>query len=161
MNGSVDELYLSELHSRSRGEEQSSLSSFGAGGEDELGTVVAVVTDPTGGIRDASDEFRPELGMPERFLQQLRRERAEYEDSDSVEAHNGAVEKLNLKDLYREHLEEDDEARNSIEEFANRVVSGEEIKLVCFEKPPKWCHRHALVEKIREQANSLSDSSEV
>lgn len=152
--GEVQETYLSDLHSRRTEDEQSSFSDFTNSDVDEdLGTAIAVVTDPTGGIIEASDEFIPELGMPEKELNNFRAYRSSLDIEDSKKKHNIAVEETDLEESYRKHLRTDEEAIQKIEDLSKRVAEGEDITLVCFEKEPKWCHRHILVEEIESSVN--------
>lgn len=157
MTGTVNEMYLSELHSHNSDDGQQALSQFMTDDStDEVGTAIAVVTDPVGGIVDASDEFIPELGMPSEKLNAIRSRRSEFEekdDVDDVEAHNMAVAEEDVEEYYRDYL--DSSAKDSVNELAQRVVDGETITLVCFEKEPKWCHRHILCEVIEERVAEL------
>lgn len=151
MSGEVREMYLSELHSHNTSEDQMSFSEFTGEDTDELGTTIAVVTDPTGGITDAADEFIPELGMPEDELNLFRSTRSELNFDDGVKRHNTAVEEVNLEQRYRDYIQSNSEAQERVSELAERVSNGETITLVCFEKDPKWCHRHILKEHIEEE----------
>lgn len=150
MTGTVDELYLSALHSRISDEDQQSLREFTSGDDTSgrLGTTIAAVRDPVGGIVEASDELRTELGMPEDYLNSLRIQRAQLDMDDDIQKHNTAVEQLDLESKYRDHLNSTDEAHASVRELARRVRNDEDITVVCFEKSPKWCHRHVLKEEI-------------
>lgn len=154
MTGEVNETYLSDLHSRTTDENQSSFTDFVEDAEeDDLGTKIAVVSDPTGGIVEASDEFIPELGMPENELNNFRRVRNNIDIEDDVKRHNKAVEITGIDDKYADYMDNDSKARNKISELVERVENGEDITFVCFEKDPKWCHRHSLVEKVTEKVN--------
>lgn len=155
MTGEVHEMYLSELHSHTTSDDQMSFSEFTDQDEDEYGTTIAVVTDPVGGIVEAADEFIPELGMPEDELNLFRSTRSELNIDDGVEKHNKAAEEVNLEKRYRDYIEKDTVAQEEISKLAERVAGGESITLVCFEKDPKWCHRHVLKEHIKEKAESL------
>jgi hypothetical protein len=153
--GEVRETYLSDLHSRRTEDKQSSFSDFtNSDVDDEIGSAIAVVTDPTGGIIEASDEFIPELGMPEKELNNFRAYRSSLDIEDSNRKHNVAVEETNLEESYRKHLRTDEEAIKKIDNLSERVANGEDITLVCFEKEPKWCHRHILVEKIESKVDN-------
>lgn len=152
MTGDISETYLSDLHSRTTSEDQMSFSDFTeTGDEDNIGTTIAVVTDPTGGIEDVSDEFIPELGMPENELNNFRSLRSSMNIDDDIKRHNKAVEKTGIKDSYRDYIQNDNEAQEKINELVERVRQGEDITFVCFEKEPKWCHRHLLVQHIRDR----------
>lgn len=155
MSKSIKEMYLSEIHSAQRREEQVGLGNFTEDDdtEDEIGTAISVVTEPTGGISDVCDESMPSLGMPLEKLNLLRKRRAEIQENRDVtdtEAHNQAVADLKLEEAYRNHLEQEHISRK-IDELAERVIEGETITIVCFEKHPKWCHRHILKEEIENR----------
>lgn len=160
MTGTVKETYLSNLHQRQTDQGQASLADYTPKTEKEnLGTVISVVTEPTGGITNASDEHMPELGMPKEHLDELRQKRAEISVDNDVEAHNQAVAEINLEEKYKRHLEENEEARKALNLLADRVRHGETITIVCFEKRPKWCHRHVLKEAIKQRARTLEEQS--
>lgn len=156
MTGEINETYLSDLHSRTTDEQQMSFGDFvEEDEEDDMGTTIAVVTDPTGGIVEASDEFMPELGMPERELNNFRSVRSDLDIEDSTDCHNKAVDITDIDEKYEEHIETDEEAVESINEIAQRVKDGEDITFICFEKEPKWCHRHVLAERVRQRVDEL------
>lgn len=157
MTGEIHEMYLSELHSHTTSEDQMSFSEFTGEEDDQYGTKIAVVTDPTGGIVEAADEFIPELGMPEEELNLFRSTRAELNMDDGVERHNRAAEEVNLSQRYSDYINKDSIAQEKIEGLAERVLDGENITLVCFEKEPKWCHRHVLKEHIEEKVEEMSE----
>lgn len=154
MDGEINETYLSDLHSRRTDNNQSSFSDFTNTSVEDIGTAIAVVTDPTGGIVENSDEFMPELGMPENELNNFRAYRSSLDVDDDVRRHNLAVEQTEIEESYREHLQSDSKAKETLREIAGRVRNGEKITLVCFEKDPKWCHRHILLEEIEKLVNS-------
>jgi len=152
MTTNLKESYLSEVYQHVSSENQTNLNNFGASSEDELGTLIAVVQDPTGGIVNVCDEFYRELGMPQNYLNQLREKRNDLSDSlTDTETHNTAVEQLQLEEKYREYLQNSDAAEEQITQISNRIQNGETITLVCFEKPPKWCHRYVLQDVIKSK----------
>lgn len=150
MAGSVKQMYLSELHQHSVGDSQSTLESFGTTETEAIGTTIAVVSDPTGGILDVTDEYIQELGMPDDYLNALRKQRQSINGTDE-EKHNQAIEKLNLESKYQEYLETNTTAQKEVNRLVKRVQDGETITLVCFEKEPKWCHRFILQNYIQEK----------
>lgn len=151
MTGEIGETYLSELHNRTREKNQTGFEDFLENTQKGKTTYIAVVTDPTGGIVDLSDEFAPELGMPKEHLNNFRALRSSLDINDDVSRHNTAVSKTELEEKYIDYIEEDDKAKEKIRELVRRVKNGERINLVCFEKKPKWCHRHLLTKKIEEK----------
>lgn len=156
MKGKIDETYLSDLHKRVSDSSQSSISRF-CGLEEEERTFIAVVSDPTGGIKEASDEFMPELGMPEQYLNALRKMRDRI-DKPSVKSHNEAVRELELEKKYLRYIK--GKHTRKLDILANRVECGEHITLVCFEKEPKWCHRFILMDEIKDRINSSSNKKQ-
>lgn len=142
-------MYLAEVHRQNRSEDQAALSQYVNQDEQDV-TTIAVVRDPTGGIVEATDEFMPELALKLRHLNEMRSVRNELSIDDTVKRHNRAVEMTDLEEKYKKHLKSDKDAREKINELKNRVESGENIAVVCFEKPPKWCHRHMLRDHIEE-----------
>lgn len=148
----LDETYLSEVHSKRRDDSQSSLSNFTSNSKkNELGTAIAVVTDPTGGILDVCDEHISHLGMPKAELNNFRSVRSDLEIEDDVKRHNKAVDITEIDEKYEKYIKNNSKAQEKISKIARRIEKGEKITLVCFEKEPKWCHRHLLVEEIRNE----------
>lgn len=160
MTGDVYELYLSQLHSL-RDTAQSNQQSLGqfSGTQDstseieKYGTIIAVVTEPTGGIVEATDEYIEELGMPLKYLDELREERSNLDIEDSVRCHNQAVKNINLDSTYREYLQTSQSAQSAVSNLVNRICDGETITLVCFEKKPKYCHRRTLKEILENKVD--------
>lgn len=158
MTGSLDTASVSEVESK-HDSGQSSLFDYGE--KDDPKTYVAVVSQPNDtGILDVTDEWMPELGMPDRKLNEFRRLREGYNTHDPVEAHNKAYVKCDLDSAFESHVTFNEEAADKIEELAERVRSGEEVVLVCFEQSPKRCHRHKLKELIEEEIEHSTDTSE-
>lgn len=156
MVDSLNETYLSDVHSRTTDEEQTSFEEFiDEDDQDKLGTTIAVVSDPTGGITEVCDEYVPELGMPENELNNFRAVRSSMDFEDDLKCHNKAVDATNIDEKYREHITTDKDAVEEIKNIAERLNNGEVITLVCFEKSPKWCHRHMLKEEIIKKAEEL------
>jgi hypothetical protein len=119
-----------------------------------------VVSDPNDtGILEATDEFYPELGMPSHALNEFRYIRESYNAKNPVRKHNEAFIKANLDGAYTSHLQFNEEAQQAVEEIAERVVNGEDITLVCFEKPPKKCHRYILQDHIRKRVDEITQQS--
>lgn len=147
---SVNETYLSELHSRTSRDSQMSLSKFSDSTKKDSETAIAVISDPTGGIVEVSDEYMPSLGMPEEILNEFRKTRAELDIDDDIERHNTAASQVKLEERYKKHLKENEDATKKVTELSERVQNGEDITLVCFEKQPKWCHRHILKEQVKQ-----------
>jgi hypothetical protein len=150
MTGTLDETYLSALEEDSQPEDQSSLFDFSENESNH--TTIAVVRKPNDtGILDATDEFMPSLGMPSHALGDFQYVREGFNSKDPVERHNKAFIKCGLDQAYRSHLRYNDDAKERMEEIEQRLRDGEDITLVCFEKPPKKCHRHILIEFLEQR----------
>lgn len=156
MTGEIKQTYLSDVHSRVTEDEQLSFNQFtdDEDGKDELGTTIAVVTEPTGKIRDVCDEFIQELGMPKYKLHELREIRDDLDIDDDVKCHNKAVEQAGLEEEYREYLQGNEVVQDILDRLATRVKNGETITVVCFEEDSKWCHRHVLVDELKERIDT-------
>lgn len=149
----LKESYLSEVHSKTNDNDQKTFSDFTQNKFEDMGTKIAVVSDPTGGITEVCDEYMPELGMPENELNNFRMVRSNLDINDDIERHNKAIEKVDLENKYLSYLNSNEDARQKMRDIKNRVDNGEKITLVCFEKDPKWCHRHILIDYIESEIN--------
>ncbi len=150
MSGRLQEISFSELEER----QQSSQSSLDQYSDSET-TYVAVVSLPTSRIEDATDEVWTEVGMPEKALKTFLARRAGYRGNSAInDPHNQAYEDVGLREIYHEHLEKSCAAQDRIRDTVERVVSGENITLVCYEPDGQKCHRHILIDKISEKVES-------
>ena len=116
-------------------------------------TLVGVVRRPTGWFRAAVDENHPALGPPEDLLDRFQ-EHVEERKLDGMcdeGAHNAAWEDLDVAERYREHLAEDDAAREALDALVARVRDGEALALVCFEGENKACHRRVLLDVLTDE----------
>lgn len=147
MRGSVTETHYAEVREQAKSA-QSQLSSFSS---ESQATTIAVVTEPRNtGIDKHCDEWRPELGMPERALKSFWSYRSGYRTNSAVsKPTERAYKDANLDERYRSYLEHSDEAQASLDELAEHVDSGGDITLVCFEEPGKPCHRHLLLSVLK------------
>jgi len=158
MSGSIETASLAEVESN-HDSGQSSLFDYGE--QDDPKSYIAVVSQPNDtGILDVVDEWIPELGMPDRKLNEFRSLREGYNTQDPVEAHNKAYVKCDLDSAFEAHVEFNEEASEAINRIADRVEHGEDIVLVCFEQSPKRCHRHKLQELIEKEIQRSTDTSE-
>lgn len=150
MSGKLDETYLTALQKSDPPAEQSSL--FDYSDSDSNHTTIAVVSKPNNtGILEATDEFMPELGMPSHALSDFQYLRESFNAKDPVERHNKAFLKAGLESAYESHLKYNDDAQQAMGEIEQRLRDGEDITLVCFEKPPKKCHRYILKNFIEKR----------
>lgn len=108
---------------------------------------VGVVRRPTPWFWAQVDENVPELGPPADLLDEFK-ERYEHlreQGMADAEAHNAAMEDVGYDERYRSYLDESDETRAAIDALRNRLESGEDVVLVCYENTDeKRCHRTLL-----------------
>ena len=114
-------------------------------------TIVGVVRRPTGWFRSTVDENHPSLGPPPELLDEFKQRHEDFKLQGMCDegAHNAAWEELGFDDRYRTYLDETSAARDAVSELVNRLETGEELILVCFENPKKKrCHRTVLRDHI-------------
>lgn len=146
MSGRLTETNYSSLKEQKKSD-QSSLSNWG----DDEETYIAVVSLPRGGIEDIVDEVWPELGMPEGPLKKFLAVRAGYKTNSAIDdAHNQAYEDSHLTEIYHKHLGTE-RAQMRLQEAVERLISGENITLVCYEEEGDSCHRHILIDELTER----------
>jgi uncharacterized protein YeaO (DUF488 family) len=116
-------------------------------------TLVGVVRRPPGWFHGAVDENHRELGPPEALLEETKQRQEEFEVQGMCTegAHNAAWEETRFADRYRAYLDDADEAAAALADLAARVHGGEDLTLVCFEGEDKRCHRHLLLERLRDR----------
>lgn len=138
MAGTVTETYAAAI--------QHDLVDLGAA------TPVGVVRRPPGWFHATVDENHRELGPPDDLLDETKAKQEEFEMAGMCEtgAHNAAFEEADFGARYREYLRTDADARAALESLRDRVRNGEDLVLVCFEGDDKACHRHTLLEVLRE-----------
>jgi Protein of unknown function, DUF488. len=147
MSGRLKEIAFSELKEKHLSP-QSSLTEY-SGTEP---TYIAVVSEPRGNIEDVADEVWTELGMPEWALKKFLARRAGYRSNSAISnAHNQAYVDMDLDSVYKRHLQKSNEAQARVLEAVERLTSGENITLVCYESSGEKCHRHLLIDKIADR----------
>lgn len=157
MIGHLDETYLTALQKK-HDAQQSNLFDYSVNESNH--TRIAVVSEPNDtGILEVTDEYIPELGMPARKLNEFRRLREAYNERDPVKKHNKAFIKCNMGEAYESWVKYNTEAREEFDKLAERLREGEDITLVCFEKPPKKCHRHVLKRLLEERVEPQTAKS--
>lgn len=116
---------------------------------------VGVVRRPTGWFRTLVDENRPTLGPPESLLSETQERREEFAARGlcDEEAHNAAWDAVDFRARYREYVATNADTQRALAELTVRVRDGGSVVLVCFEGESKRCHRHALVERLRERVD--------
>ena len=115
-------------------------------------TPVGVVRRPPGWFHAQVEENHRELGPPGDLLDETKERQADLQGAGMGEtaAHNAAFEETDFAERYRTYLGEDPDVESVISSFENRVREGEDIALVCFEGEDKACHRHTLLDVLRE-----------
>jgi len=158
MVGVLRETYFGALPGESD-ESQKDLFAYATNDKHTTATI-AVVSRPHERLLDATDEYMPELGMPPNVLEQFQQMCDSLDDSDGertpIEVHNDAYDRLDLDTVYRGYIESDEEAQDRVHEIIERVAAGKNITFVCFEKPPKNCHRYTLKSYIEERIQTIS-----
>lgn len=144
MNGQVSETYVAAI-------QHDLVDLDGA-------TPVGVVRRPTGWFHGVVAENVPAVGPPEELLDEIktRQEELAMRGLCDEEAHNAAWEETDFEARYRSFLSEDRDAEATIGDLVERLRSGEDLTLVCFEADDKRCHRHALVDVLESR---LAESS--
>jgi uncharacterized protein YeaO (DUF488 family) len=155
MSGRVDETNHAELKERHLSP-QSEIADFC---QEDNTTYVAVVSLPRDNISDIVDEVWPELGMPEWALKRFLKRRSGYRSNSAVDCpHEKAYRDTDLHGIYQSHLHSSSEAKRRLNEAVEKVASGENITLVCYEEDGQSCHRHLLVDIIRERVERRENS---
>jgi hypothetical protein len=115
-------------------------------------TPVGVVRRPPGWFHAQVEENHRELGPPGDLLDETKERQADLQGAGMGEtaAHNAAFEETDFAERYRTYLGEDPDVESVISSLENRVREGEDIALVCFEGEDKACHRHTLLDVLRE-----------
>ena len=115
-------------------------------------TPVGVVRRPPGWFHAQVEENHRELGPPGDLLDETKERQADLQQAGRGEtaAHNGAFEETDFAERYRAYLGEDPDARAALEALADRARAGEDVALVCFEADDKACHRHTLLDVLRD-----------
>ena len=116
-------------------------------------TPVGVVRRPPGWFHASVDENVRELGPPDALLDEVHERREDLAMAGMCDegAHNAAWEEVDFEAQYREYLATDDDARDALDSLRERLHAGEDLVLVCFEADNKRCHRHALVDELRDR----------
>lgn len=130
-------------------------------GSDKNQTTIAVVSRPNEKMLEVTDEWIPELGMPEKYLSRFLKRKNEYRANSAIdEPANRAYTDLSLDEKYVEYVRNSKEAQDAITQIISRVNNGESITLVCYEESHEMCHRHALIDIIKNRMKSEFTFSE-
>jgi hypothetical protein len=115
-------------------------------------TPVGVVRRPPGWFHALVAENHRELGPPDPLLDEAKEKQDALQIAGMCDtgAHNAAFEETDFAVRYRRYLEDESDARAAIASLGARVRDGEDVSLVCFEADDKACHRHTLLEVLRD-----------
>jgi len=138
---------------------QSQLTSFSSSGGS---TTIAVVSFPRDTDIDSyCDEWMPELGMPEKHLKRFWKYKRDFTTNSAVDnPTKRAYNEARLEHYYRRHIQTSQEAQKAIDSIVSRLKSGEDVTLVCFEKPSEPCHRYLLADLIEARLSSRFEYSQ-
>jgi len=149
MSGKLDEVAFSTLKEQQQSA-QSSLTEY----SNESETYIAVVSEPRYGIEDYVDEVCRPLGMPSWALKKFLARRSGYQTNSAIDdAHNQAYVDMNLRSIYQSHLQKEP-VQSQLAELTERLASGENITLVCYESGSDKCHRHLLIDELSKRVES-------
>ncbi len=115
--------------------------------------LVGVVRRPTPWFHSAIEENYPELGPPGPLLDETKDRQEEFQIQGLCEegALEAAWEAVDFARRYREYIADSEAAQAAIEELTEQVRDGEDVVVVCYESDDKPCHRHLLVDVLRER----------
>ncbi len=124
-------------------------------GSEKNQTTIAVVSLPNEKMLEVTDEWVPELGIPEKHLSRFLKRKKDYRANSAIdEPANRAYTDLSLDEKYVEYVRESEDAQDAISQIISRINSGESITLVSYEEPHEMCHRHTLMEIIQNRVKS-------
>jgi len=114
---------------------------------------IGVVRRPTSWFHGAVDENVPALGPPEELLEaaKQREEDLKMQGICDDDAQNIAWDEVDFAERYREYLETA-AGSSAVDDLVERLRSGTDVVLVCFENTEKKrCHRTMLREVLEER----------
>ena len=115
--------------------------------------LAGVVRRPTPWFHGAVDENYPVLGPPEDLLAETKQAEEDFRRQGicDAEALNAAWEATDFADRYRSHRRESDGTDGTLETLRSHLDEGRDVVLVCYESDEKRCHRHILVDELRDR----------
>ena len=96
-----------------------------------------------------NDELAPSEELLKNFLL-LKKGHEEVLGKGSAEAHNKAFEECQYKKKFIDEIQNNPKAVSRLEEIRRRAIR-EDVWLVCYEGDQKMCHRHILLDLIKEK----------
>jgi hypothetical protein len=152
MTGSLSESHYEVVKEKHESDQQR-LANFS---NESQATTIAVVSRPNQTkIDDICDEHISVLGMPERHLSRFHKYKSGFQTNSAVDNPvQRAYDEARLDYHYTRHIQCSDEAQTAIDELVSRLEEGEDLCLVCFEKPGEPCHRHKLMQIVQSRLDS-------
>ena len=98
--------------------------------------------------RTARSVLAPDADLLSDFME--RKAKLVKEGLSVVEAHNKAWEDVNYERRFRNFILSSPEAMKRLEEL-REIEKAKDVYLVCYEKPPKKCHRFILLDIFQEE----------
>lgn len=141
MTGSVSDTYAAGL--------QHGLTDL-----DDSTSLVGVVRRPTRWFNPQVDENLAALGPPPELFEDFQDRRDALLDQGLEEeaAHNTAWSDVNYDDRYLDHLNTSTKAEEAVKALLDRLESGTDIALVCYENTDdKRCHRTVLRDYLEDR----------
>jgi len=145
MTGSIDTMSLSEARSDSVSD-QCRLTSFSNGGET---TYIGIVRSDNEDFLSVVDETEKQLAPPNELFHQWwnTKKQLKQDGEQETTAHNEALAQVSYFDRFAQYLNTDD-AQEAITRLTERVLSGEDIVLVCYCTGEQQCHRYPVADRI-------------
>jgi len=153
MTGSLQESHYDAVREQYESE-QLQLSSFST---NPSATTIAVTSRPKD-LERYCDEVMEPLGMPEKHLKRYWSYRSGFQTNSAVDNPvRRAYEEARLDHHYRRHIKQSEKAQRALSQLVSRLRDGEDLTLVCFEKPTEPCHRYLLIDLIESRLSSKFD----
>lgn len=119
-------------------------------------TTIAVVPQlGNTGIDEYCDEHEPILGMPEKYLKRYHKYKASFVTNSAVSnPAERAFKEARLDHHYRKHIKSSEKAQKALSGLVCRLENGEDLTLVCFQKPAEPSHSRILIQLIEARLSS-------
>jgi hypothetical protein len=153
MTGSLQESYYDAVKEQHESQ-QLQLSSFTT---NPSATTIAITSRPKK-LEQYCDEVMEPLGMPEEHLKRYWSYRSGFQTNSAVDnPARRAYDEARLDHHYRQYIKRSEEPQKALSQLVRRLRDGEDLTLVCFEKPTEPCHRHLLIDLIESRLSSKFD----
>lgn len=89
------------------------------------------------------------LAPDDKLIAELKKKDAQLQKQgmDDVKSHNAAFKEVKFEQKFTRKIKNDPQAMKLLQEIKD-LSKKEDVYLVCYEKPPKKCHRHILIDII-------------